>query len=223
MLNAVMELIARRFNILRGSINIYDNISENIRIDISYGYSQEEVLRGIYKPGEGVVGTVFKTGKPIVVSSIDDEPLFLNRTGARKKGLSQNSVFICVPVFLDTTVFGTISMEKPNMEKKSCSEELRVLSIVSIIIAHGVNERRSSLKREEDLKNENMLLKIRLSNRQAPGNLVGSSHQMTDLFEKIYLVAPTYQHRPYYREIGTEGDYTTPNIRTPSQGGPYLR
>ncbi len=137
------------------------------------------------------MGTVFKTGKPIVVSSIDDEPLFLNRTGARKKGFSQNSVFICVPVFLDTTVIGTISMEKPNMEKKSCAEQLRALSIVSIMIAHGVNERRGSLKREEDLKNENMLLKIRLSNRQAPGNLVGSSHQMTDLFEKIYLVAPT--------------------------------
>jgi nitrate/nitrite-specific signal transduction histidine kinase len=47
MLNAVLELIARRFDILRGSINIYDNISENIRIDISYGYSQEEV-RGEY-------------------------------------------------------------------------------------------------------------------------------------------------------------------------------
>jgi Nif-specific regulatory protein len=225
MLNAVLELIARRFDILRGSINIYDNISENIRIDISYGYSQEEVQRGIYKPGEGVVGTVFKTGKPIVVSSIDDEPLFLNRTGARKKGFSQNSVFICVPVFLDTTVIGTISMEKPNMEKKSCAEQLRALSIVSIMIAHGVNERRGSLKREEDLKNENMLLKIRLSNRQAPGNLVGSSHQMTDLFEKIYLVAPTNSTVLITGESGTGKELIADALYQNSlrRDGPYIK
>jgi Nif-specific regulatory protein len=142
MLNAVLELIARRFKILRGSINIYDDITENIRIDISYGYTSEEVKRGTYKPGEGIVGTVFKTGRPIVVPSIDDEPLFLNRTGARKKGVNQNSVFICVPIFVDNTVIGTISIDKAKEEGQSFSEELTTLSTVSIMIAHGVNERR---------------------------------------------------------------------------------
>ena len=40
--------------------------------------------KGRYKLGEGIIGRVAKLGSPIVIPSIGDEPLFLNKTGARK-------------------------------------------------------------------------------------------------------------------------------------------
>ena len=46
----------------------------------AYGLTVEEVRRGQYQAGEGVIGRILTTGVPIVVPDIAKEPLFLNRT-----------------------------------------------------------------------------------------------------------------------------------------------
>lgn len=78
LLDDVLTASARYIPIERGMISIYRRDTDDIVLDVSYGYRDEEIRRGMYKPGEGITGTVIATGKPAIVPSIKDEPRFLD-------------------------------------------------------------------------------------------------------------------------------------------------
>ena len=80
----------------RGSIFIHDKKTEEISIVAAYGLTQEEMSRGKYRIGEGIVGQVIKTGLPMFIPDIEKEPQFLNKTGSRpsKAGIS----FLYIPI-----------------------------------------------------------------------------------------------------------------------------
>ncbi|MDY6969194.1 MAG: sigma 54-interacting transcriptional regulator [Spirochaetota bacterium] len=191
LLSNVLETLAKYTNIERGMINIHDLESDEIIIDVSYGYTEDEVKKGIYKVGEGIVGSVISTGEPVVVPSIIDEPRFLNRTGARKDQESKNVSFISVPIKISGETIGTISIDLINENSGSFSEVLQVLTTLSILTAHAVNNRREMLIRENKLKEENEKLKQQLSVLKTPREFVGNSRIMRDLYEKIMMVAKT--------------------------------
>jgi hypothetical protein len=48
--------------------------------------------------GEGITGKVIETGNPVTIKRVADEPLFLNRTGARSGEEAREISFVCVPV-----------------------------------------------------------------------------------------------------------------------------
>ncbi len=79
-----------------------------------------------------------KTGRPAVVPHISDEPLFLDRTGARK-GLKKKDIsFICVPIKLENEVIGTLSADRLFEEGVSFEEDVRLLSIIASMISQAV-------------------------------------------------------------------------------------
>ncbi len=224
MLNDVLKLLAQELNIKRGSINVFNEESGNLVIDISYGYSSQEIEKGQYKSGEGIVGTVFQTGEPIVVSSTDKDSLFLNRTGAVKEG-DENTIFICVPIEIKDIIIGTISIDKIKNPDASFSKELGLLTTVAIMIAHAVDERRQALAREIELKEENRMLKGRLSDITNPKSMTGSSQLMKDLYEKIYQVAPTNSTVLITGESGTGKEMIADSIFTCSnrEEAPFIK
>jgi len=94
------------------------------------------MARGRYKVGEGIVGRVFETGEPIIVPNIGKEPLFLNRTGAR---IDKNNIsFLCVPIKLNEEILGVLSVDRIFDESISFEEDLRVLGVVSVLIAQAI-------------------------------------------------------------------------------------
>lgn len=199
----IMQLCFEHLEIVRGSITIYNEDTREISIDASIGYTDQEVERGRYRPGEGVIGTVIKSGKPMVVPSIDEEPLFLNKTGARKTKTGHNCSFICVPVLVEDSVIGTISIDMARDRNASFERELTLLTAISVIIARALKDRREMLSRQRKLEEENRMLKRSLSERRGIGNIVGSSHSMQDLYEKILMVAPTQSTVLITGETGT--------------------
>ena len=91
----VLEAIATRMGMMRGTITLLNRQSGEIMIETAHGLSEVQKERGRYRPGEGITGQVVKTGRPAIVPHISDEPLFLDRTGACKR-LKKNDVsFIC--------------------------------------------------------------------------------------------------------------------------------
>ncbi|MCP4132342.1 MAG: GAF domain-containing protein [bacterium] len=207
LLERALALAAEQLHIERGSINIYHEEADNIFIDTSYGYTDKEVKRGSYKPGEGITGTVIQTGKPMVVPSIKDEPLFLDKTGARRNGGTENSAFISVPIKTGDTVIGTISIEKITDPEESLAAELNLLSIMAIMIAHAAADRKKMLQREAQLEEENRRLRVKLSLKQeprsSPGNIIGKAPVMKALYENILMVAPTNSTVIIMGETGT--------------------
>ncbi len=191
LLKSVLESLSGHFPVERGMINIYIQEFNEIRIDVSIGYSDDQIVKGVYKSGEGIIGSVIASGEPMIVPSIYDEPKFLNRTGARGENKGNNIAFICVPIKISGETIGTISIDLLKDKTGPFDEELEILLMISIMIAHAVNNRKEMLQRESQLREENKLLKLKLNAGNMPGMMIGNSHIMNSLCEKVMLVAET--------------------------------
>jgi len=191
LLKNVFQLIVSAYNIERGLISIYHKDEDEISSEVFHGYTPEEVRRGIYRPGEGIIGTVVQTGAPVVIPDIRNEPRFLNRTGAMRGNEGDIISFICVPITLWSSIIGTISVDIRNNSRRGLSEELNMLTTISIMIAQTVNSRMEMIAGERRLKMENDELRRKIDAGSMPHRIIGRSGVIRDLYEKILLVAAT--------------------------------
>ena len=84
-LNNALDLLSEHLGISRSSITLLNPDTSEIYIEVAHGISSKQKTRGRYKLGEGVTGRVIETGRPMAIPHVDDEPLFLDRTGARSR------------------------------------------------------------------------------------------------------------------------------------------
>ena len=165
-LRLVLFIMSENMNMLRGMITILNRDTGEIVINESFGLTETEKKRGRYQIGEGVIGHVVKTGKAVIVPSIHDEPLFLDRTGSRSKAKKEELCFICIPVKAGNEIIGTLSADRQletvvteKSAKKSNGGEEQIdklqyyvdqLSIIAAMISQAV--RLKQLANEESLK-----------------------------------------------------------------------
>jgi Nif-specific regulatory protein len=184
----VFESLARHRGMMRGTLTLLNRESGEILIEAAHGLSQLQMERGRYRPGEGVTGKVIATGKPAVVPHISDEPLFLDRTGARS-GLAKKDIsFICVPIRIGNEVIGALSADRLFEEGVSFAEDVRLLSIVASMIAQAVRLRQSAQEERHRLLEENKRLQNQLKDRFRPANIVGNSKSMQSVYDLIAQV-----------------------------------
>jgi Nif-specific regulatory protein len=184
----VFEALARHMGMMRGTLTLLNRESGEILIEAAHGLSQAQKQRGKYRPGEGVTGKVIATGSPAVVPHISDEPLFLDRTGARK-GLAKKDIsFICVPIKLGNEVIGALSADRLFEDGVSFEEDLRLLSIVASMISQAVRLRQSAQEERHRLLEENKRLQNQLRDRFRPTNIVGNSKSMRSVYDLIAQV-----------------------------------
>ncbi|MGB9615751.1 MAG: nif-specific transcriptional activator NifA [Desulfomonilaceae bacterium] len=184
----VFESLARHRGMMRGTLTLLNRESGEILIEAAHGLSQLQIERGRYRPGEGVTGKVIATGKPAVVPHISDEPLFLDRTGARS-GLAKKDIsFICVPIKIGNEVIGALSADRLFEEGVSFVEDVRLLSIVASMIAQAVRLRQSAQEERHRLLEENKRLQNQLKDRFRPANIVGNSKSMQAVYDLIAQV-----------------------------------
>jgi Nif-specific regulatory protein len=160
-----------------------------IFIEAAYGLSTSQRERGRYRLGEGVTGKVVETGQPAVVPRISEEPLFLNRTGARKRLRKQEISFICVPIKLGNMVIGALSADRLFAEDVSFEEDVRLLSIIASMIAQAVRLRQSVQQERQRLLEENIRLQEELKDKFRPSNIIGNSKAMQAVYDLIARVS----------------------------------
>ena len=136
--------MARHMAMMRGSISLVSPGDGSIHIESSYGLNAAEQARGHYAAGEGVTGTVIRTGRPMVISNVSDEPLFLNRT--RSRNLRKDAVsFICVPIRADDQAIGALSVDRLFADTSTLEEDARLLTIIASMLARAAKVRRNCL------------------------------------------------------------------------------
>ncbi len=188
-LGPVLKAIAARTGMLRGTITLLDWEMGELRIEGAHGLSSDELERGRYKPGEGIVGRVVQTGRPMVVPRISQEPSFLNRTQSRK-GLNKEDIsYICVPIKMENVVLGTLSADRIFSEEVSLDEDVRLMSIIASMIARAVMLRRKSQEERNKLLEENERLQHQLREKFRPANMIGRSSAMQTVYDLVAQVA----------------------------------
>jgi Nif-specific regulatory protein len=181
----VLRLVAEHTGAMRGTLTILNRNTGEITIDTAYGLSTSQLERGRYKLGEGVTGRVVQSGQPMIVPRVSQEPMFLNRTGARK-GLEKKDIsFICVPIKMGQETIGALSVDRLFDETVSLEEDMQLLTIIASMIAQAVRLRQSAHEERERLLEENSRLLAALQERFRPSNIVGNSNAMQEVYNLI--------------------------------------
>ena len=220
-LRLVLFIMSEHMDMLRGMITILNRDTREIVINESFGLTGEEKERGRYRIGEGIIGQVVKTGKTVIVPSIHNEPLFLDRTRSRSRSKKEDLCFICIPIKAGTEIIGTLSADhqldplsgeehvKKHKADKGQQDMLQhyvdQLSIIAAMISQAVRLRQ--LAHEESVKNPQEIKTAEKAPRQKrtgdehsdetitdverPANIIGNTKPMISLFKMIEKIAKT--------------------------------
>ncbi len=202
-LGPVLKAMAEHMGMMRGTIALLNRDTGEISIETAYGLSASQQDRGKYKLGEGVTGKVIQTGKPGIVPRISDEPLFLDRTQARKGLAKSNISFLCVPIKIGNEAIGALSADRLFDENTAFTEDIRLLSIIASMIAQAVRLRRAAMEDRQHLLEENERLQEELQNRFRPANIIGNSRHMQAVYDLIAKVSKSEATVLIHGETGT--------------------
>ncbi|MBI5576754.1 MAG: nif-specific transcriptional activator NifA [Deltaproteobacteria bacterium] len=222
----VLKLLSQILGMERGTFLMRDPGKKGSSIVAAHGMTPEEIQRGKYRVGEGIVGSVFSTGSPVVVPSLGSEPLFLNRTGSRTRLLERQEIaFICVPVKVRGEVVGVLSVDRVFPDRLSFDNDVRFLTIVAGSLAQAV--RISEMVRDEKqrLLDENADLKAELKGRYQFDNIIGTSDRMQEIFGQVDRVSRSTATVLLRGESGTGKELIARAIHynSPRSRGPFIK
>jgi Nif-specific regulatory protein len=188
----VLSILGRHHGMMRSSIMLLDQDTNELRIVASHGLDEGGVRRLRYQLGEGITGKVAQTGKPIVVPQISREPMFLDRLGARKKPLKQQELsFVCVPVLVNRKAVGVIGVDLPYKPDRDYERATRFLSIIATMIAQAIKVDHLIETDKQRLLDENTHLKQELRERYDFSHIIGNSGPLRQVYEQVTQVART--------------------------------
>ena len=190
-LNNVLELTCKCLDAKSSFLSVLNRDKNKMYIEVASGLSESQKARGKYKIGEGVIGRVVEYKKPVIIREITKSKLFLNRT---KKDFLENGnecSFICVPVFDELKVVGTLSVIREFDASYNYDDDVRLLSIVGSMIIQYVKARQEESEEIARLKQTNLELRSSLGNHYKPSNIVGNSGVMRDVYNLIEMVSKT--------------------------------
>ena len=183
---SVISTLGSLLEMQRGCVFLLDPLSGELRIVAAHGLTKNNIEKGKYRIGEGIVGRVLEKKIPMVIPNIGEEPLFLNKTGSRpeKDGIS----FLCVPIMLKNEVLGVLSVDRIYSKKQGgVDDDLRVLKIVASLTAQFIKLWESY----EEVEKEKEDLKRALKGKYSIENVIGRSDRMQEVFEAIHRVSPS--------------------------------
>ncbi|MBW1678377.1 MAG: GAF domain-containing protein [Deltaproteobacteria bacterium] len=151
-LNPVLNILHSKMGMQRGTITLLDPETQELNIEVAHGLTGQERQRGHYQIGEGITGKVVETGEPVIVPHVGKEPLFLNRTGARKDIGKDNISFICVPIRIGSFTYGALSADRLFSEEISFEEDLRLLTIIASNVAQAIRISRMMAEEKNRLR-----------------------------------------------------------------------
>jgi len=202
-LQKVLDLLAQHLGVSRSTITLLNPETSEIHTEVAHGISAKARTRGRYKLGEGVTGRVIESGRPMVIPRIDGEPLFLDRTGVRASIDTSNISFVCVPIKDGRRVIGALSIDRVFEGESHLDEDVRLLTIISSLIAQKVALLEKINRETVRLREENIRLKKELNKKYSFANIIGNSRKMQEVFYLITQVAKSNANVLLLGESGT--------------------
>jgi Nif-specific regulatory protein len=184
----VLEILERRFGMIRGIVSVLERKSGEIRIEASMGLSAAG-RSARYRLGEGITGRVVQTGKPIVVTQVSREPSFLNRAGERKDLHKQEITFMCAPIFVNGQSIGAIGVDLRFNMARDYDADLKTIGVITAMLAQALKADYLVDDERRRLMDENTHLLGELKERYDFSNIIGSGGPMRQVYEQIVQVA----------------------------------
>ncbi|MEE9385846.1 MAG: sigma 54-interacting transcriptional regulator [Nannocystaceae bacterium] len=191
-LGPVMEQMARRLGLRRGTLSLVDPENEQIRIEFAPELTAGQRRLGKWSYGEGITGEVIRSGVAVIVPHTREDARLVDRTGARTAG--DDVAHVCVPIQSDSRTIGALSADREprgDGNVASLGEDARLLSIIASLIGEAVRLRQAAHVEARRRERENARLQAELRTRLRPTHIIGSSKTMLAVFELVAQVSGT--------------------------------
>jgi len=185
-LDGVLHALHEGVGLERGMVSLMDAESGELQVSLVYGVSDKVTEEISYLPGEGVVGTILKTGQSIVVERITDEPRFLSRLGI----YNPLGAFVGVPIRLGKKVVGVLAAQPAPGAEILLNEYERFLNMVANLIAQSVRlSPRRGAGKTSDHRRARTCLRRTVRVQYGFDNIIGHTQSMRRISSRCVLVA----------------------------------
>ena len=217
-LMSILKSFDTHLKLRRGTITLLDPETETINVRLAHGLSRRSRSLGSYKVGEGITGLVVQSGEEIVVPDISKDPRFLSKTRARKQEKGKRIAFFCVPIKLEGKTIGALSVDKQADARDDLKANVRLLNVISTMIAQAVKLNKLVQSDRKELREENVRLRRELKSQFNIHNMVGSSNAMKAVYRLIEQVSASNATVLIRGESGTGKDLVAHAIHYNSLG-----
>jgi len=224
-LNSILDVLSDSLEMKRGTVTLVDPVTNELRIEVAQGLTKKEKERGKYKIGEGITGRVVETGEPMVVPDIETEPLFLNKTKARKELEQRKFAFLCVPIKVGNKAVGALSVDHLFKGSISYEEDIKLLTIIAAMVGQAVKINELAAKEKQAVVAENIKLRQQLKGKYKFGNIIYSSPVMETVLEGTRQVASAQTTVLLLGESGTGKELVASAIHysSPRADKPFIK
>jgi Nif-specific regulatory protein len=184
-LDGMLSALHEGVGLERGMVSLMDSESGELQVSLVYGVSDTVTEEVSYLPGEGVVGTILKTGNSIVVECIMDEPRFLSRLGI----YNPQGAFVGVPIRVGKKVVGVLAAQPAVGAEILLNEYERFLDMVANLIGQSVRLSQDVAQEKRELTEERDVLRRTVRGQYGFDNIIGRTQPMRRIFEQVRLVA----------------------------------
>ena len=188
-LHRVLEVLAKHHGTVRSMVTLLQDNGE-LHVEASDGLDQSpHAIR--YRLGEGIIGKVVESSKPIVVPRVSREPAFLSRAAKRPELPKEELSFICVPILINRRAVGALGVDLKFKADRDYDRSVQFYGIVASAIAQAVKIQRLVEEDKRKLLDENTQLRQELKERYDFSSIIGSSGPVRQMYEQMSQVAAT--------------------------------
>ena len=227
-LEKLLQQVARDLHYKRISLAIFDPKTQKIEFSVYVGH--QKIPRASYLIGQGITGQVVKTGKPIIVPVMKDDPNFLNLAFGRPfQELSELS-FISVPVFRKNNegqieTLGVLSVDVPKKSRDDLEKHCEFLQILALVIARHTSFLQDEITRQSAYAYSKDLSLLPSVKDLAQNKIIASSKVMASIMGQVMQVAPSKATVLIRGESGTGKELLAEAIHnlSPRKDGPFVK
>ena len=222
-LHRVLEVLAKHHGTVRGLITLLHDHGE-LHVEASDGLdAPSHAVR--YRVGEGIVGKVAESGRPIVVPRVSKEPTFLNRAAKRPELPKEELSFICVPILINRRAVGALGVDLRFNPDRDYDRYVKFLGVAASSIAQAIKIQRLIEEDKKRLVDENTHLRQELKERYDFSTIIGTSGPVRQMYEQMAQVASTNTTVLIRGESGTGKELIAHSIHynSPRANKPFVK
>ena len=201
-LQRVLAMIEESHGTLSGVIVLREGDAGELPVEAASGAGAAR-QKARYRIGEGIVGRVVQSGRPIIVPQVSREPLFLDRSGVFRRSGREEMSYVCVPIRVEHRTTGALGVALPYQADRVYEQEAKFFGVVGSMIGQAVRVHHLVEAERKRLLDENTQAAARADRalrhpqprRQQPG-------RCSRVYEQVAQVAVLEHDRADPRRVG---------------------
>src|SRR5882672_9600136 len=222
-LHRALEILAKHHGTVRSLVTLLHENGE-LHVEASDGLdSPAHAVR--YRVGEGIIGKVVESSRPIVVPRVSKEPTFLNRAAKRPELPKEELSFICVPILINRRAVGAIGVDLRFNPDRDYDRYVKFLGVAASSVAQAIKIQRLIEEDKKKLVDENTHLRQELKERYDFSTIIGGSGPVREMYEQMAQVSATNTTVLIRGESGTGKELVAHSIHynSPRANKPFVK